>query len=110
MVIINIDTAKDSAEDIKKTIRYLQELVGASDNQESSFTNIFAENDPSPSSTETTGTAMGMFDNPFSESSSEDTSASSLLDDSDSEQEFSSDDAEVVAEDSSDAYIEIVEY
>ncbi len=109
MVIINIDTSKDSKEEIRQTIKYLQTLVDDVP-QESGFSNIFAENESSGTSSEpseSSGGMMGMFDNPF-QPSEESSDASSLIDASDTSDD-PSDDPEVVDE-QEDAFIEIVEY
>ncbi len=123
MVVINIDTAKDSPEEIRKTIRYLQQLVGGDVSPVSSLpspragpdgefvdmmglfgedvTGIVSPVSPSPSTVDGSSTPFFLPD-AASSSSTRKPSAKELLRESDT--------VEIDVQDAKDAYIEIVEY
>ncbi|MBR9693206.1 hypothetical protein GOV07_04755 [Candidatus Woesearchaeota archaeon] len=115
MVVINIDTSKDSKEEIKQTIKYLQTLVDGESSSDSGFINPFAED--SSDSSDDDSSPLDMFDNPLAEPESDEpddtVDVASILaednDDDDDESDFSSE-AEIIAEDTEDVYIEIVDY
>lgn len=120
MVIINIDTSKDSREEIRKTIRYLQEIV---EDSTSSSTLFDPKSDTSgESSSNEFSSMMGMFGddsgssgsgNPFVDNDlKDDGDAASLLDSSESDDDSdvdTNDGAEIVTT-GDDAFIELVEY
>jgi hypothetical protein len=120
MVIINIDTSKDSKEEIRETIKYLQGIVG-----ENAVTNAPEFLNPLAPEDSSSGGVLGMFDNPLQPSEEttvstaenpdeEKLDAESLLKESDEYVEVQAsddgdDDVEVVDE-QADTFIEIVEY
>ncbi len=113
MVVINIDTAKDSKEEIRKTIAYLQTLV---EEESSDFSSLFGEEAPAPPAA---GGVMGMFDNPLRPDPGPSEKplrpgddAESLLAAVDPADERSADDDDTVevVDEQEDAFIEIVEY
>ncbi len=113
MVVINIDTGKDSKEEIRKTIRYLQTLVEDEPGSASDFTNLFGENDsPGSERGAASGGMMGMFDNPFAPD--DDPSAASLPDASDDDSRdgsgLSGDAEKDSGDDDGSTFVEIVEY
>jgi hypothetical protein len=122
MVVINIDTSKDSPEEIRKTIRYLQEMVGESaappkPEPLADFIGVdFFKEQPEEQSAPKTETkpepAKTQFKDPATilregarravEKKPEKTPSKSEKKDEE--------EATIVAEDTSDAFIEIVEY
>ncbi len=120
MVIINIDTKNDSVDDLRKTIRYLQSLIGEEENA-ASYGQPSASSSPSSSSSssssvqpEPMGDFAGMMSifgddasspsvdgpQPEEKSPKKKGEAESLLEESE----------RVEVEDNDDAFIEIVEY
>jgi len=98
MVVLNIDTSKDSKEEIRKTIAYLQSLIG--EETGGSFTN--------PATSEPAGSLLGMFDAPESATGVSD-SEQAAHDDDFISVDTADDEVEVV-DDQADTVIEIVEY
>jgi len=106
MVVINIDTSKDSHDEIRQTIRYLQSLVGDTP-------------DASPASSpvaepmnEFAG-MMGIFDDTESQEDAAPASTGSSSSQKKSEAEQlleESDEMNIEVEDDKDSFIEIVEY
>lgn len=140
MVVINIDTTKDSKNEIKEVIKLLQTIVGETntnsdlcdnDSKTESFTNIFSsdyENKPSSSNTtnNNTNTSSGVFgmfdDNPVTTQNSESEEKKSitqdhtaddilsLLSEEDDEEENDDEKGTIEVENDDDFSIEIVEY
>ena len=100
MVLINIDTAKDSPEEIRKTIRYLESLV---DEEESASPPTPAPQPASPA--EFGGMEIFKDETPpdkAAESAPKKSDAERLLKEADEE-------AAIEVEDNKDAFIEIVD-
>jgi|GEM_PF-1795583 len=130
MVVINVDTTKDSADELEDIVQMLKKAIakkrGTTNSNynnfsdynkpnETSFTNIFAEETSNDSETnsESPGGVFGMFDNNFESEEkketniSKDQSTEEILKIIDEEDE----DATIeVDEDDDDVSIEIVEY
>lgn len=109
MVIINIDTSKDSKEEIRQTIRYLQSLVG---DEPDAHPSQSISPSPSPAAEPMTEFAgmMGIFD-ADSDAAPTSTGSSPSQKKPEAEQLLEeSDEVSIEVEDDKDAFIEIVEY